>query len=1107
MNAGVQPRLLQRNQLAFALNATVRQGFIQNRPPFYKQINIAWPSPSVQESVEQGVFQGACYYKPDSGPQALIASISGRLYRFDVQGSAITVSDITIDGDPNPADRSQAWLWQADKWVIVNDGISLPIFYDGSTTRRSRGASVQLASATPQQPTVPDIGSSLLVATAVTYTAGYDFPVLFNGEYYQPIKNDGSYDVSLTNISDNTATQYPKGTQIVIQPSVAAVVGASVEQSTLVVGPELSFEAGTFPLTLEMTYPRSIGIGTVLSIASEPTDSSGRVFNSILSSWRVVGVSGTTLQLTNAFRGSVRTGYRFGYRFSYGTQIKIYGSTAPNIVAGGLTQDTQLGIGSTQDVELDRAYSGKSNQMCFINGREYNITPLTFASGGTLLRLVNLSDASGASYPTAGSPTPTRIALPMLSVPELPAGRMGCYAMGQNWMSLVDGVSFIVSDASRGPSGTQANDYRDAILKVVDLTFGGGAFSIPSSGKYITSIKVMPKLDESLGQGAVQVGTQGGIFSVLAPFDYYNPPDTGNPLLPEIMIGPGPLAQNSTVLVNSDTFFRTFDNYSRLILARRNFTETGNGGISDEVDDRILVNDDEQLLPYGTAVTFDNRWIGSANPQPCTAGVLHGGAVVVNLDPVSGMRDKLPPVYDGLWTGINVLQYVSGQFNNEERLFAFSYNVDLLKMEFYELLPSGQDNRFDNGYVPITWGFETSALFNADIKEENQLIKLANGQITLDNVIGKVRVQSWYRFDNGCWIPWSDFSKCASSSGSPQTFPKLSLGEPSSSDCNGSTGKDSKTGYLLQVKFQITGSCRFVSGRFKAVSVSEPDFGPASCETDGGKCISVTCPDVPQDLTTYGLQTNAQYNESPITVTVPCPTGWRCPTNLTVTYPPGTFVSPNGNFAAQGCQSLIVADSLAQLFAELAQQQAACAAVENPPEGWQPPQNPPWVVPVVGISLGQLSQTTSCVDAEYTATAEAKTQNGPVEFQVLSGSLPTGLQMTQDGNIATISGTATASGYYQFALMATDTAGNVAVKIYGVTVAGIAEDTLSSGSVGAAYSQQLTIDGPTTGAEVWQISSGSLPPGLSLNSSTGEIFGTPTTEGEYQFVICFSNSL
>lgn len=59
---------------------------------------------------------------------------------------------------------------------------------------------------------------------------------------------------------------------------------------------------------------------------------------------------------------------------------------------------------------------------------------------------------------------------------------------------------------------------------------------------------------------------------------------------------------------------------------------------------------------------------------------------------------------------------------------------------------------------------------------------------------------------------------------------------------------------------------------------------------------------------------------------------------------------------------------------------------------------------------------------------------------------------------------------------------------------------LPGGKVGVAYSQTFTVTG-ASGAVSYAVASGSLPGGLSLNLSSGELSGMPTTAGTYTFEI------
>jgi hypothetical protein len=47
----------------------------------------------------------------------------------------------------------------------------------------------------------------------------------------------------------------------------------------------------------------------------------------------------------------------------------------------------------------------------------------------------------------------------------------------------------------------------------------------------------------------------------------------------------------------------------------------------------------------------------------------------------------------------------------------------------------------------------------------------------------------------------------------------------------------------------------------------------------------------------------------------------------------------------------------------------------------------------------------------------------------------------------------------------------------------------------------ITIQSTGTGTKTWSVSSGTLPNGISLNTSTGVLSGTPTTAGTFSFTL------
>jgi subtilisin family serine protease len=140
----------------------------------------------------------------------------------------------------------------------------------------------------------------------------------------------------------------------------------------------------------------------------------------------------------------------------------------------------------------------------------------------------------------------------------------------------------------------------------------------------------------------------------------------------------------------------------------------------------------------------------------------------------------------------------------------------------------------------------------------------------------------------------------------------------------------------------------------------------------------------------------------------------------------------------------------------------------------------------------------------YNQSLAATGGTTPYTWSIGSGSLPAGL--TLDATTGAISGTpastATTSTVTVSAVDAASPAqrGSRTLTIAVADPIAITPTSLPSMTVGAPYSQQLVATGGT-GSYTWSLASGSLPAGLSLNTSTGLISGTPTSGATATFTV------
>lgn len=163
------------------------------------------------------------------------------------------------------------------------------------------------------------------------------------------------------------------------------------------------------------------------------------------------------------------------------------------------------------------------------------------------------------------------------------------------------------------------------------------------------------------------------------------------------------------------------------------------------------------------------------------------------------------------------------------------------------------------------------------------------------------------------------------------------------------------------------------------------------------------------------------------------------------------------------------------------------------------------IPPPVRIEIGDI--VPSAIRGEdYSATISASGGTAPYRFTVASGRLPAGI--TLDETTGILSGAATDIGTFGFVIAAQDSAGNRGDRSFALTIAPPAfapqfPETIPAATGSTYYEASLAITGPAP--LTYAITDGSLPPGLSLDPSTGLLSGTPTAAGNFAFAVTVTN--
>jgi hypothetical protein len=150
------------------------------------------------------------------------------------------------------------------------------------------------------------------------------------------------------------------------------------------------------------------------------------------------------------------------------------------------------------------------------------------------------------------------------------------------------------------------------------------------------------------------------------------------------------------------------------------------------------------------------------------------------------------------------------------------------------------------------------------------------------------------------------------------------------------------------------------------------------------------------------------------------------------------------------------------------------------------------------------------VGVSYNATLTADGGTTPYTWSIVSGTLPAGLSL--DSGTGIISGMPTASGDSTFTAKVSDNSTPVKsdTKRYTITIATsealiITTTNIADGIAETAYNATVVALGGTP-PYTWSIARGNLPDGLTIDTASGVVSGTPTKKGNYNFTIQVSDN-
>ncbi len=417
-----------------------------------------------------------------------------------------------------------------------------------------------------------------------------------------------------------------------------------------------------------------------------------------------------------------------------------------------------------------------------------------------------------------------------LAESEVPIGRMMGYGNGRLWVAI---------NTNEVVAGDIKTRQFQSELKFTETQYflGGGAFYFPTP---ITGLKFIPS-SGAAGYGSLAVFGLNRTDMVRADIAFRDLWATMPGFIQPLLLSTGAIGQFAISEVNQDAYWRDGDGGIRSL--RTAVADEINGPgltpMSREVA-RITEFESVHRLTGCSSMYFGNRLLMTASPFINRYGkTSFRDIIALDFSPVSSMRGKSPPSYDGEWDGLLFDRLVEGKFLGTRRGFAVSTDYDGQNRlwEFVEQQESdtfyacaGTAQLFES---PVPMVAEYPARVWGDAKRRKRLERC---DVYLSDIEGECELEVYFRADNyQKWTLWDTVEMCANTTDPEGTTPhvwKNLLGQERpqiktfsiTGAQNDITNFALKIGFQFQIRTVLRGKCKVQQLTVYSSMVDEQQF-------------------------------------------------------------------------------------------------------------------------------------------------------------------------------------------------------------------------------------------------------------------------------------------